>query len=117
MTVEADLIASPLLQARVPLLAEAAKLIGDPQVRNRGTIGGDIAHGDPANDHPAIAIALDASFTLEGPKGRRNVKAEDFFLGPYATALADDEILVAIRVPALGQRHRLGLREAQAQDR
>ncbi len=101
MTVEADLIASPLLRAKVPLLAEAPKLIGDPQVRNRGTIGGDIAHGDPANDHPAIAIALDASFTLEGPKGRRNVKAEDFFLGPYATALADDEILVAIRVPAL----------------
>jgi carbon-monoxide dehydrogenase medium subunit len=100
MTVENDLIASPLLQARVPLLAEAAKLIADPQVRNRGTIGGDIAHGDPANDHPALAIACDATFTLQGPDGRRDVKAEDFFQGPYMTALAEDEILVAIRVPA-----------------
>jgi aerobic carbon-monoxide dehydrogenase medium subunit len=99
MTVEADLIASPILQAKVPLLAEAPKMIGDPQVRNRGTIGGDIAHGDPANDHPAIAIALDATFTLEGPKGRREVKAENFFVGTYATALAEDEILVSIRVP------------------
>jgi carbon-monoxide dehydrogenase medium subunit len=99
MTVENELIASALLKARVPLLAEAPKLIADPQVRNRGTIGGDLAHGDPANDHPAIAIALAATFVLEGPKGRRNVKAEDFFHGPYLTALADDELLVAIRVP------------------
>ena len=100
MTVENDLIHSPLLQARVPLLAEAAKLIADPQVRNRGTIGGDIAHGDPANDHPALSIALDASFVLEGPDGRRTVKADAFFHGTYVTELADDEILVAIRVPA-----------------
>jgi aerobic carbon-monoxide dehydrogenase medium subunit len=100
MTVENDLIASPLLRAKLPLLSEAAKLIADPQVRNRGTIGGDIAHGDPANDHPALAIAIDASFTLQGPKGRREVKADAFFHGTYVTALADDEILVAIRAPA-----------------
>lgn len=100
MTVENELIRSPLLQARVPLLAEAPRMIADPQVRNRGTIGGDIAHGDPANDHPALSIAVDATFVLEGPKGRRSVKADDFFLGTYATALADDEILVAIRVPS-----------------
>ena len=100
MTVENELIGSTLLQATVPLLAEAPKLIADPQVRNRGTIGGDIAHGDPANDHPALALAVDATFVLEGPQGRRNVKADDFFLGTYATALADDEIMVAIRVPA-----------------
>ena len=99
MTSENALIDSAILRARVPLLAEAPKLIADPQVRNRGTIGGDIAHGDPANDHPALAIAVDASFTLEGPKGRRAVAAEDFFLGTYMTALADDEILVSIRVP------------------
>ncbi len=98
MTVERDLIASPLLQQKVPILAEAPRLIGDPQVRNRGTIGGDIAHGDPGNDHPAIAIALDASFVLEGPGGRRKVKAESFFHGPYMTALADNEILCEIRV-------------------
>jgi carbon-monoxide dehydrogenase medium subunit len=100
MTVENDLIASPLLQAKVPLLADAPKQIADPQVRNRGTIGGDIAHGDPGNDHPAISLALDASFDLQGPKGKRTVKADDFFLGTYMTALAEDEIMVAIRVPA-----------------
>jgi len=99
MTSENALIDSAILRARVPLLAEAPKLIADPQVRNRGTIGGDIAHGDPANDHPALAIAVDASFTLEGPQGRRVVAAEDFFLGTYLTALADDEVLVSIRVP------------------
>jgi aerobic carbon-monoxide dehydrogenase medium subunit len=69
-------------------------------VRNRGTIGGDIAHGDPANDHPALAIAIDATFTLQGPGGTRTVKAEDFFLGTYVTALAEDEILTAIEAPA-----------------
>ena len=99
MTVENELIASPLLRAQVPLLAEAPKLIADPQVRNRGTLGGDIAHGDPGNDHPAISLALDASFVLQGPKGTRTVKADDFFLGTYMTALAEDEILTAIRVP------------------
>lgn len=104
MTVENDLIASKLLQAKVPLLVEAAKLIADPQVRNRGTIGGDIAHGDPANDHPALALALDATFTLQGPGGRRSVKADDFFLGTYMTALAEDEILVEIRVPAFAAK-------------
>ncbi|MCU0775754.1 MAG: xanthine dehydrogenase family protein subunit M [Ideonella sp.] len=104
MTVENDLIASPILQAKVPLLPEAARLIADPQVRNRGTIGGDIAHGDPANDHPALSIALDATFELEGPKGRRRVKAEAFFHGTYMTELAEDEILVAIRVPAFAPK-------------
>ena len=98
MTVENDLIASKLLQAKLPLLPEAAKLIADPQVRNRGTIGGDIAHGDPGNDHPAIAIALDATFTLEGAKGKRQVKAENFFQGTYMTDMAEDEILTEIRI-------------------
>ena len=104
MTVENDLIASPVLQARVPLLCEAVKLIADPQVRNRGTIGGDIAHGDPANDHPALSLALDATFVLQGPNGKRSVKADDFYLGTYMTALADDEILTEIRVPAFAPK-------------
>jgi carbon-monoxide dehydrogenase medium subunit len=104
MTVENELIASSVLQARAPLLVEAAKLIADPQVRNRGTIGGDIAHGDPANDHPALALALDATLTLQGPAGRRHVKADDFFLGTYMTALQDDEILVEIRLPAFAPK-------------
>ena len=100
MTSESALIASEILRAKVPLLAEAPKQIADPQVRNRGTIGGDIAHGDPANDHPALAIAVDATFTVEGPKGQRQIKAEDFFQGTYLTDLADDEILLSIRVPS-----------------
>jgi carbon-monoxide dehydrogenase medium subunit len=104
MTVENDLIASPVLRARVPLLAEAAKLIADPQVRNRGTIGGDIAHGDPANDHPALSLAVNATFVLAGPDGERTVAADDFFLGTYMTALGEDEILTEIRVPAFAPR-------------
>ncbi len=104
MTVENDLIASPVLQARVPLLPEAARQIGDPQVRNRGTLGGDIAHGDPGNDHPAIALALDAVLVIEGPRGRRQVPAEGFFKGTFMTDLAEDEILVEIRVPAVAPR-------------
>ncbi|HQS31427.1 MAG: carbon monoxide dehydrogenase [Polaromonas sp. 39-63-203] len=100
MTVENDLISSPILQAKVPLLCEAAKLIADPQVRSRGTIGGDIAHGDPGNDHPALSIAIEASFVLEGPQGRRTVAADDFFLGTYMTLLAENEVMCEIRVPA-----------------
>jgi aerobic carbon-monoxide dehydrogenase medium subunit len=100
MTVENDLIASKLLQAKVPILAEAAKQIADPQVRNRGTIGGDIAHGDPGNDHPAISIAIDASFVLQGPGGKREVKADSFFKGTYVTDMAEDEVLIEIRAPA-----------------
>jgi carbon-monoxide dehydrogenase medium subunit len=104
MTVENELIASTLLAERVPLLAEAARQIADPQVRNRGTIGGDIAHGDPGNDHPAIALALDATLVLQGPGGVRELPADGFFLGTYATAMAEDEILTAIRVPAFAPR-------------
>ncbi len=104
MTVEAELITSELLAAKLPLLAEAARQIADPQVRNRGTIGGDIAHGDPGNDHPAIAIALDATLVLQGPKGQRSVKADGFFHGTYMTDLAEDEILVEIRVPAFAPK-------------
>jgi carbon-monoxide dehydrogenase medium subunit len=98
MTVERDLIESTLLQRKLPILSEAPRLIADPQVRNRGTIGGDIAHGDPGNDHPAISIALDATLVLQGPNGRRNVKADAFFLGTYMTDMAEDEVLCEIRV-------------------
>ena len=104
MTVESDLIASKLLLAKLPLLPDAARQIGDPQVRNRGTLGGDIAHGDPGNDHPAVLIALDASFVLEGPNGRRQVRADGFFHGTYMTDLAEDEILVEIRLPAFAPK-------------
>ena len=101
MTSENALIASELLQEKCPLLPEAARQIADPQVRNRGTIGGDIAHGDPGNDHPALMLALGATFTLAGPNGSREVAADDFFLGTFFTALEADEILTTIRVPVL----------------
>lgn len=98
MTTETEIVNSELLQAKIPLLPEVASQIGDPQVRNRGTIGGDIAHGDPGNDHPAIMLALDAVFTLVGPNGSRQVAASDFFLGTFYTALEADEILSEIRI-------------------
>lgn len=99
MTTEAELLASPTVRNKVPLLAEGAGSIADPQVRNKGTIGGDISHGDPGNDHPALMMALDASFVLTGPKGQRTVKADGYFLGLFSTQLAADEILTQIRIP------------------
>jgi len=99
MTTEAELLASGIVRGKVPLLAEGAASIADPQVRYKGTIGGDISHGDPGNDHPALMLALDATFVLTGPKGKRSVKADGYFLGLYATQLAPDEILTEIRIP------------------
>ena len=99
MTTENDLIWSPLLAEYCPLLVETARLISDPQVRYRGTIGGDISHGDPGNDHPAVMLCLRASFVLQGHGGERVVPAEGYFLGTYATAIEPDEILTEIRVP------------------
>ena len=99
MTTEHELLNSPLLAEKVPLLVEGAGWIADPQVRYKGTIGGDISHGDPGNDHPALMLALDASFVLKGPRGERVVKADGFFQGLYATLLEADEILTQIRIP------------------
>lgn len=99
MTTEYDLLNSKLLAEKVPLLVEGAGLIADPQVRYKGTIGGDISHGDPGNDHPALMLALDASFVLQGPKGERVVKADGYFLGMYATLLEPGEILTQVRIP------------------
>jgi carbon-monoxide dehydrogenase medium subunit len=99
MTTENDVLRSALLAETVPLLVEGAGWISDPQVRYKGTIGGDIAHGDPGNDHPALMLALDASFVLTGPGGERVVQADGFFLGLYSTLAEPDEILTRIRVP------------------
>ena len=90
---------SELLAAEVPLLPYATSKVGDPQVRHRGTIGGSIAHGDPASDLPAVVLALGATFTLSGPGGERQVPAVEFFRGFLETALAPDEILTEISVP------------------
>jgi aerobic carbon-monoxide dehydrogenase medium subunit len=99
MTTENELIWSKLLQTKCPLLVEGARLISDPQVRYKGTIGGDIAHGDAGNDHPALMIALGASFVLRGPGGERIVPADGFFIGPYFTKMEANEILTEIRIP------------------
>jgi len=105
MTTEAELLASDLLARRCPLLPEVARQIGDPQVRNRGTLGGDALHGDPANDHPAVLVALGARFVLRGRKGERESPADGFYLGPYLTDRADDEIVTAIRIPMPPEGH------------
>ncbi len=101
MTRENELISSSIIREKCPLISEAAKLIADPQVRNRGTIGGDIAHGDPSNDHPAIMMALDARFVVKGPDGERVLPASGFFLGTYWTQLEEGELLTEIQVPVL----------------
>jgi carbon-monoxide dehydrogenase medium subunit len=99
MTRESEVETSPLIAEHAPLLAEASSVIADPLVRNVGTIGGNAAHADPANDHPAALLALDATFELAGPDGTREVPAEAFFVDIFTTALADAEVLAAIRVP------------------
>lgn len=93
---------SDVVKAGAPLLAHAAGQVGDPQVRHRGTIGGSIAHGDPASDLPAAALALGATLVARGPKGERTIGAGDFFHGFLTTALAADELLTEIRVPKTG---------------
>ena len=95
---EAELEESPLL-AKYPLLQDTAKMIADPQVRNRATVGGNLAHGDPANDHPATMLAYDAQVVAEGPKGERTIPVKDFFVDTLTTALKPDEILKEIRIP------------------
>jgi carbon-monoxide dehydrogenase medium subunit len=104
MTTEREVLASPLLAEHLPLLVETARQIADPQVRSKGTIGGDVAHGDPGNDHPAVMLALGAHFALVGPRGERIVPASEFFLGTYATAIEPDEVMTQIRIirPAQG---------------
>jgi carbon-monoxide dehydrogenase medium subunit len=94
--------ASDLLKARCPLLPQTATTIADVQVRNRGTIGGSIAHADPAGDWPAAIVALDAEIMVFGPNGERWVKCDDFFLGLLMSVLEPDEIVTGLRVPVTG---------------
>ncbi|MFQ5656661.1 MAG: FAD binding domain-containing protein [Candidatus Methylomirabilales bacterium] len=99
LTVHTDVAASELVRQRLPGLAEAAAVIGDLQVRNRGTIGGSVAHADPAADFPVILTALNASFVSASPSGSRTVPADDFFIDFFTTALMPNEVLTEIRVP------------------
>lgn len=100
MTTHWQVESSSLLKSKCLILSETASVIGDPAVRNLGTIGGSLAHADPAADQPATMIALGAEFVCQGPKGRRTVKVDDWFQGLMATALGEDELLVEIRIPA-----------------
>ena len=99
-TRESEIEASGLIQKRYPILADTAAVIADPLVRNLATIGGNLAHGDPANDHPATMLALRAQVVATGPKGERVIPIDKFFVGLFETALAPDEILTEIRIPA-----------------
>ena len=101
LTRHMDVEKSPVLKQHVPLLAHAASHVGDSQVRHRGTIGGSIAHADPASDLPATTLALGATYVVQGPKGKREIAAGDFYKGFLESALAADEMLVEIKVPKM----------------
>lgn len=97
---EADLERSDIVKSKYPILVDTASVIADPLVRNMATLCGNIAHADPANDHPATMLAIGASFVVKGPRGERTIPATSFFTGLFATELQPDEILVEIQVPA-----------------
>jgi carbon-monoxide dehydrogenase medium subunit len=99
LTREAELEASPLVHAKYPILVDTTQVIADPQVRNLATVAGNLAHGDPANDHPATMLALGAQVVATGSRGQRIIPIEDFFLSLFSTALQPGEILTEIRIP------------------
>lgn len=101
-TTHHDVMASDLVRTHAPLLAQATETVADPQVRHRGTFGGAIAHADPAGDLPGVALVHNATMTIAGPSGTREVAAADFFVDYLTTALAEDEVLVSVRLPKLG---------------
>jgi carbon-monoxide dehydrogenase medium subunit len=105
MTTRHEIIASDLLAQHAPILRETAELIADPQVRYVGTIGGNVANGDPGNDMPALMLTLGATYVLRGATGERQVAARDYYLATYETAAEPGEALSAIRVPAPPQGH------------
>jgi carbon-monoxide dehydrogenase medium subunit len=111
-----DVHRSELLRAEAPLVAHVAGQVGDPQVRHRGTIGGSLAHGDPASDLPAAVLALGGSLVVEGPSGRRTIPATEFFVGFLETALRPDEVLVEVRVPKGFRRYAFEKFNRRAQD-
>jgi carbon-monoxide dehydrogenase medium subunit len=102
MTRHHNILHDPLVQEHAPVLSYAAGLIGDPQVRHRGTIGGSLAHADPAGDLPAVLTALDAEVVIRGPEGERTVPVGEFVTGVFDTVLGPQDVLTEIRVPKLG---------------
>ena len=99
LTTEAEIERSQLLARSYPILVDASSVIADPTVRNMGTVGGNLAHADPANDHPAVMVALGAELVARGPDGERTISIDDFFLGLFETAMDSSEVLTEIRVP------------------
>src|SRR5215472_13794190 len=99
LTREADLEASPLIRSKYPILVDTTRVIADPQVRNLATVAGNLAHGDPANDHPATMLALGAQVVAAGSRGERVIPIEEFFVSVFTTALQPDEIVTEIRIP------------------
>jgi aerobic carbon-monoxide dehydrogenase medium subunit len=106
LTRESELEESELIRTRYPLLHDTSKVIADPVVRNLATVGGNLAHGDPANDHPATMLAIGAEVVAVGPKGERRIPIASFFTGPFTTGLRPDEILTEIRIPLPAARSR-----------
>jgi carbon-monoxide dehydrogenase medium subunit len=104
LTREATVERSPLIQHKYPLLADTSRMIADPVVRNLATIGGNLAHADPANDHPATMLAFNALVVAQGPSGERQIPVTEFFTGLFESALVHDEILTEIRIPAAKPR-------------
>ena len=102
LTRHKDVAESALLQVQCPIVSSVAAQVGDPQVRHRGTIGGSLAHGDPASDLPSVVLVLDGGLVARGKTGERTIPARDFFTGVFQTALAPDEMLVEVRVPKTG---------------
>ena len=102
LTRESALEESSIVQDRYPLLADTALVIGDPLVRNLATVGGNLAHADPANDHPATMLAYGAEIVVHGPKGARTIPVDEFFTGLFETSMASNEILTEIRIPEPG---------------
>src|ERR1700726_4202882 len=105
MATQHELIGSELLAARCPIIRETSLQIADPQVRYCGTLGGNVANGDPGNDMPAAMMALNASYRVKGEAGERDIPARDFYQGAYATSLGKGEILTSIRIPAPADGH------------
>jgi aerobic carbon-monoxide dehydrogenase medium subunit len=99
LTREAELEAAPLIQSKYPIILDTTHVIADPQIRNLATVGGNLAHGDPANDHPATMLALGAQVVATGPRGERTIPIEDFFVSLFSTGLEQAEILTEIRIP------------------
>jgi carbon-monoxide dehydrogenase medium subunit len=105
MTTQHDLIGSDLLAAKVPILRETSLQIADPQVRYLGTLGGNVANGDPGNDMPAVMICLGATYHVAGKTGERRIAARDFYQGAYFTALESGDVLTAVRIPVPAAGH------------